>query len=69
MKNPSIAEDEHNYITIDKFNLRLGVNEPIKIRVDVSWPQFGELKLEKNDEPMLKVAKINTLLRLSERGN
>jgi len=36
MKNPSIAEDEHNYITIDKFNLRLGVNEPIKIRVDVS---------------------------------
>jgi transposase len=69
MKNPNINEDEHDYITLEKFNVRLGMNETVKIRVDELWPQFSELKLEKNDEPIHKIAKINTLLRLSERGN
>ena len=69
MKNPHIKEDEHDYIILEKFNVRLGMNETVKVRVDDFWPQFGELKLEKGDEPMVKIAKINTLLRLSERGN
>jgi len=67
MKNPNINEDEHDYITLEKFNIRLGMNETIKVRVDDFWP--SKLKLEKNDEPIHKIAKINTLLRLSERGN
>jgi len=69
MKNPNINEDEHDYITLEKFNVRLGMNETVKVRRDDFWPQFSKLKLEKGDEPMVKIAKINTLLRLSERGN
>jgi len=34
MKNPSIDdEDKFNYITIERFNIRLGVNEPVKVRI------------------------------------
>jgi hypothetical protein len=34
MKNPNINEDEHDYITLEKFNVRLGMNETVKVRVD-----------------------------------
>jgi hypothetical protein len=45
------------------------MNETVKVRVDDFWSQFGKLKLEKNDESIHKIAKINTLLRLCESGN
>ena len=69
MKNPNITKEEQDYITLEKFNLRLGAKETVKVGTEDLWPQFSKLKLEKGDEPILKIAKINTLLRLSERGN
>jgi hypothetical protein len=34
MKNPNIKEDEHDYITLEKFNIRLGAKETVKVRRD-----------------------------------
>jgi len=31
MKNPNITKEEQDYITLEKFNLRLGAKETVKV--------------------------------------
>jgi hypothetical protein len=41
MKNPDIGSNEHGYITMNRFNIRLMVDEPIKVRIDDYLPKIN----------------------------
>jgi len=34
MKNPNIKKEEQDYITLEKFNVRLGAKETVKVGID-----------------------------------
>ena len=69
MKNPDIASDEHDYITIQRFNVRLLADESVKIRINDLWPPSNSQNLEKSNDSIFKIAKINTLMNLGKNGH